>query len=230
MARPPALAHRRFQPHADELRALALREKFAWIFEHNLWGSADSRSGLGSAPDETARLRAGLPPLLRKWNVRTLLDVPCGDFGWLRTVDLPCDYIGADIVREIVLPLQQDFAGDPRRRFVCLDLTRDPLPACDLVLCRDCLVHLSYANISRALANIASSGVPYLLTTTFLAWEANTDIEDGDWRPLNFQQPPFSFPAPLDVLIEGCIEGGGAYADKALALWPLPVSPPVQAE
>jgi hypothetical protein len=36
---------------------------------------------------------------------------------------------------------------------------------------------------------------------------------------LNLEQPPFNFPPPSDVLVEGCQEGGGAYADKALGLW-----------
>ena len=30
---------------------------------------------------------------------------------------------------------------------------------------------------------------------------------------------PFHLPAPEGLLVEGCLEGGGAYADKALGLW-----------
>jgi len=41
----------------------------------------------------------------------------------------------------------------------------------------------------------------------------------GDWRPLNFEKPPFCFPAPEVILMEGCMEEGGAYADKALGVW-----------
>ena len=33
------------------------------------------------------------------------------------------------------------------------DITADALPQCDAILCRDCLVHLSFANIERAVAN-----------------------------------------------------------------------------
>jgi hypothetical protein len=41
----------------------------------------------------------------------------------------------------------------------------------------------------------------------------------GDWRPLNFQRPPFTFPAPLEFINEACTEWNGDYADKSLALW-----------
>jgi hypothetical protein len=36
---------------------------------------------------------------------------------------------------------------------------------------------------------------------------------------LNLQCAPFNLPPPIDVLIEDCKEGGGAYIDKALGLW-----------
>src|SRR4029453_1207153 len=91
----------------------------------------------------------------------------------------------------------------------------------DLGLCRDCLVHLSFENIGRAIDNIRVSGARYLLTTTFLDHEVNGDIEDGDWRMLNLEREPFNLPPPVDVLVEHCEEGDGAYADKALGLWEL---------
>lgn len=219
--RPPVLAHLRFQKEADRLRGLDLERLFTEIYRTNLWGGDESRSGLGSALAETARLREAIPGLLRRVGATSLLDIPCGDFGWMSGVDLgDVDYTGADIVEEIVARNDERFAGE-RRRFVRLDLVRDPLPRADVVLCRDCLVHLSFEKIFRALDNVARSGATYLLATTFLEHETNEDAEDGDWRMLNLERPPFSLPAPVAVIVEGCAEGGGAYADKALALWPV---------
>lgn len=212
------LAHVRFKEVADQFAGRDLTAAFTYIHETNLWGG-ESRSGLGSSSDETAVLRQAIPDMLTRVRARTLLDVPCGDFGWLSTVDLgDVEYVGADIVASLVLKNATTYRH-PRRRFVRLDLTRDPLPRVDVVLCRDCFVHLSYANIFKCLANIRRSRSAYLLTTTFLQHEANEDIVDGDWRLLNLQQPPFGLPEPLAVVLEGCREGDGAYADKALALW-----------
>jgi hypothetical protein len=220
--RPPVPAHLNFQARRGDFRGLSLSERFDRIARTNLWGADASRSGLGSLLTATAGLREALPAFLERHGIEALLDVPCGDFAWLSTVDLRIPYIGADIVESLVRENEIRFGGPhSNRQFVHLDLTRDPLPRADAILCRDCLVHLSFENVFRAIDNIRSSGVRYLLTTTFLEHDRNEDIEDGDWRMLNFQSPPFDFPPPSDVLIEGCREGDGAYADKALGLWEL---------
>jgi hypothetical protein len=217
--RPIVPAQLNFRHQRDELTRLPLAERFDRIVQTNLWG-ASSRSGLGSELVATERLRTVLPAFLARHGVGSVLDVPCGDFGWLGTVDLGIPYIGADIVPSLVRENEQRYGGDsPSRQFLTLDLTKDPLPRADLVLCRDCLVHLSFANISRALANIKASGATYLLTTTFLEHETNIDIEDGDWRIVNLERAPFNLPPPIDVLIEDCREGDGGYTDKALGLW-----------
>lgn len=216
--RPGVTAQKRFLENRESLAPLDLKRRFEYIFESNLWGGEESRSGLGSALLETETLRNQLPGLLREIGARSLLDIPCGDFRWLREVELGVPYIGADIVEELVRANTEMF-GSPERSFICLDLTENELPEGDVILCRDCLVHLSYTNIQRALENIKRSRAIFLLTTTFVNLDRNHDIEDGDWRPLNFQLPPFSFPAPDRVIVELCTEAEGAYADKSLSLW-----------
>jgi hypothetical protein len=89
----------------------------------------------------------------------------------------------------------------------------------DLILCRDCLVHLSLADIDAALKNIARSGSTYLAATTFPGRGVNPDIKTGGWRPLDLQAHPFYFPEPLAIINEQCTEAAGLYADKSLAVW-----------
>jgi hypothetical protein len=218
--RPQIIAQKRFLEHKDELGQLDLKGRFDYIFDTNLWGDDQSRSGVGSTLPETETLRRELPLLLRELGARSLLDIPCGDFGWLSLTELGVDYTGADIVEALVAQNTSRYASESRR-FVRLDLTADPLPQADVVLCRDCLVHLSYANIRRALDNVKRSGAKYLLVTSFPEAKSNRDIEDGDWRPLNFQVAPFCFPPPARMIVENCIEAGGAYRDKSLCLWPV---------
>ncbi|MFC9254517.1 class I SAM-dependent methyltransferase [Amycolatopsis thailandensis] len=217
--RPITTAQVNFRRVAEELESMGTQDRFTYIFRSRLWTSS-SVSGPGSESVQTQGLREQLPALLERFGVRTLLDLPCGDFGWLSEVDLDLDrYIGADIVTDLVEANAARFRDDPVREFRILDLTGDPLPAADLVLCRDCLVHLSFADIERALGNLRRSGSRYLLTTTFTELGTNNDIVTGDWRPLNLCREPFGFPEPLAVLVEGCTEEGGAYADKSLGLW-----------
>jgi hypothetical protein len=127
-------------------------------------------------------------------------------------------YVGGDIVSAVVERNQRLFGG-AGRAFVKLDLMRDPLPAADLLLCRDCLVHLSCTDIQTALRNVVRAPIRYLLTTTFPRCERNEDIVTGDWRLLNLQLPPFSFPPPERLIAEGCTEGDGRFGDKSLGLW-----------
>jgi len=217
--RPITTAQVNFRRVAEELESLGTQDRFTYIFRSRLWESS-SVSGPGSESVQTRELREQLPVLLERFGVRTLLDLPCGDFGWLSEVELDLDrYIGADIVTDLVEANAARFRDDPVREFRSLDMTGDPLPAADLVLCRDCLVHLSFADIERALRNLRRSGSRYLLTTTFTELGTNDDIVTGDWRPLNLCREPFGFPEPLAVLVEGCTEEGGAYADKSLGLW-----------
>ena len=218
--RPPVLAHQRFVADRDNFAGLDLAARFERIVTTNLWGAATSVSGLGSEDRATAAIREVLPPLLQRLGARTLLDAPCGDAGWISACKLGVDYIGVDIVPSLIEANKERAArGELAGRFLTADITRDELPRADLVLCRDCLVHLSFDNIDRAVARFRASGARWLLTTTFPEWEANADCEDGDWRALNFEKPPFIWPAPLELITERCDEGGGGWRDKSLGLW-----------
>jgi hypothetical protein len=208
---------RRLRPAASERSA---EEIFTSIFQRRAWGNSVSVSGPGSDAAQTERLVANLRSLMEEHDVRSLLDIPCGDFHWMRQVNLQgLSYVGADIVRELVA-LNQRYTSDGVV-FRHIDLLAHPLPRVDLILCRDCLVHFSFDDIFRALDNLCSSGSRFLLTTTFPRRQINLPIVTGKWRTLNLEQAPFSFPPPLAVLEEGCTEGGGQYADKSLGLWRL---------
>jgi len=218
--RPPVLAHLRFAADRAAFQGLGLRERFERIHATNLWGAATSPSGLGSEVGATSALSTALPRQLRELNVRSLLDAPCGDAQWINRLGLELDYIGVDIVPAIVNALQQRAAaGDIAGRYLLADITADSLPRADAVLCRDCLVHLTFAHIERAVDNLRRSGATWLITTTFTAWQVNHDCEDGDWRPLNLCRPPFGWPPPAALLDERCDEAGGGYRDKSLGVW-----------
>jgi glycosyltransferase involved in cell wall biosynthesis/SAM-dependent methyltransferase len=198
------------------------RAHFTRIYEGNIFGSRESHSGEGSTLEQTAAIRREIPALLRELGAKSLLDAPCGDFNWLREAELGVErYIGVDIVRDLVAADQRRY-GRAGREFQCRDLIRDPLPAADVILCRDCLVHLNFRDARQMLRNFRRSGSRYLLTTTFTGRGENVDLTGSMlWRTLNLQRAPFNFPAPLHLINENCTEAGGAYADKCLGLWRL---------
>jgi hypothetical protein len=180
----------------------SMKETFTNIFWCNEWRSQESVSGCGSTLSATETIRRELPALVARAGIRSILDIPCGDHHWLQHVALSVErYLGADIVPELVASTQAKFGND-HKTFVSLDLVRDPLPTVDLILCRDCLVHFSIADIFCALDHIVASRSKYLLTTDFPAAEHNPDIRTGHWRRLSLRQPPFCFPEPLQVIDE----------------------------
>jgi len=193
-------------------------EIFDWIYRTNKWGDPESVSGSGSSLAQTSRVRAELPALLKRHGVRTLLDAPCGDFHWMAKTPLDLDYyVGADIVGALVEHVSHTYAKDGRQ-FMCLDLINDPLPAADLLLSRECLVHLDYQRISNAIANIKRSGIPLLLTTSHSKHTENANKLTGQHRFLNFQQAPFNWPEPIDRIIEDA-PSPARDPGKILGLW-----------
>jgi len=193
---------------------------FAQAFTRNDWSDPESVSGTGSSLEATARVREELPFLWRKYGISDLIDIPCGDFNWMRHLvpELPGTYLGLDVVRALI-DLNDVRYGAPRIKFRQGNLLRATLPAADLLLCRDCLVHFSYRDITIALQSIARSPVRYLLTTTFPAHENRDSITGTYWRPVNLEAEPFGFPRPLEIINEGCNEIDGSCSDKSLALW-----------
>ena len=193
---------------------------FANIYHNNRWKSEESVSGIGSEIRQTEVLVNKLSQLLKELQIESVLDIPCGDFNWMQRVDLKnVKYTGADIVEELINKNIEKYGKTNNIEFRTLNLITDPLPRSNMIIIRDCLVHLSYKEIFSAIKNIKSSGSDFLLTTTFPEHHKNYDIPTGKWRPLNMQDKPFNFPRPIIVINEKCTEGNGKYKDKSMALW-----------
>lgn len=197
------------------LNLRAPRAVFAQIAQRNLWGGAESVSGPGSSTGATQLLGAALPDLFARLQVRSLLDIPCGDAHWiLQALPGGIAYTGGDIVPALVEKARTEKGH--LGRFEVLDLVADDLPRADLVFVRDCFIHLPNAMVRKAIANVKRSGARYLLTTQFLADVSNGDIEIGGYRPVDLCKAPFSLPAPLTLLddFDGVHHNG-----KHMALW-----------
>jgi hypothetical protein len=198
-----------------------MRRVFSAIHARRAWGDGESVSGPGSSRARAETFLPDLISLVQSLGTRTLLDAPCGDFNWAGALADSVDrYIGVDVVPALIENNHR--YANAKRAFVCLDMAQDPLPPADLVFCRDALIHLSFVDIRRTLANFRRTGAEYLITTTFVGeGRRNRDIRTGSWRPLNLQKAPFGFSKPIAVVDENCHHSGGIFADKRLALWRL---------
>ncbi len=193
------------------------------IYKGNKWLDDESISGPGSKLEATKFILTILPEIFQNYGIKSMLDAPCGDFNWLKNFNFNyIEYTGVDIVKSLIDANKLHYEKE-NIHFFEGDISVVKLPMADLVLCRDCLVHLSYKTIGLVLENFKKSGAKYLLTTTFSEVSENINIPTGGWRKINLTKAPFHFPIPLYSFNEKCpssVDENLSF-DKNLALWRL---------
>jgi hypothetical protein len=189
---------------------------FDAIYKNNGWGSNESKSGRGSEINNSSALIKAFPKIINSCQITSILDIPCGDWNWMRCVDLEgVKYIGADIVADLVKDNKTKY---PETDFRVLNILEDPLPKADLVICRDLFVHMPLEDIRKALDNIISSGAKYLLLSTYTTQVENKEVSEvAGYRKLNMYNAPFNFPPALELISENNKEPGTS--DKSIGLW-----------
>ena len=197
-----------------------LERQFTSTYLQRSWSNGESASGEGSSVVATRSISKAIPAVLRMVGAASMLDIPCGDYCWMSQVELNgVAHTGADLVRSMVHDNRVKY---PAVRFLHLDLLKDHLPRAEVVMCRDCLGHMSLEDGKKALANIKRSGAKYLLTTTFFSHQNNRDIETGPgWAPRCLITRPFWLPPPRLTIDELCREVYPKFRDKGLSLWPI---------
>jgi len=210
--------------HRLRWRVTSRESLFTQVYETAGWDSAESGSGTGSELRATVDIRERLSELLTRLGATSLLDAPCGDLNWMRHIELPVqEYHGVDIVPSVVEKNQREY-GDEQRHFAVADLTRDKLPRADVILCRDCLVHVSFQDAAVILENFRATGATWLLVNTYSDVDRNRNQFTGrNWRRLNLRRPPFNFPEPVESFPDG-----GEVDPNRLGLWRLQDLPAVQ--
>ena len=123
---------------AEDLRA---QKQFSFIYKRASWCKYQGKafSGSGSTPHITKEYRKFIEKFIKKHNISTVLDAPCGlwTFSQLiewRGVD---GYVGIDLVKEVVRENRRtvrNLRWDPKRfQFRVMSLTSHALPPSDLV-------------------------------------------------------------------------------------------------
>lgn len=172
--------------------------KFELIYKYNYWGNKSSVSGTGSAIENTENVRKELRNIIKKYNIKSILDVPCGDFNWMKLVlnfKHPPKYIGGDIVENLVKKLNKSYK-DKNIDFHYIDITKSNLPKVDLLICRDCLIHFSNENVKKTISNFIKSEIKYLLISDSVIRPnlKNDNIKSGEYRYIDLTSEPFNLP------------------------------------
>lgn len=199
----------------DHLNAENPAERFRAVYRLGAWvHSKDqaSASGAGSEAAATEAVVEELPPLLKQLDAKVVLDIGCGDWNWMRRMTLPCQYVGIDIVPEVI-EANRAYARDGVS-FEVADAIIGPLPTADVALCREILFHMSFHAALAVLANIRRSAHWLVATTDERIW-FNSNIPTGDFRLLNLRRPPFNLPPPRFSIADDAVS-----RDRLLGVWP----------
>jgi SAM-dependent methyltransferase len=203
------------------IKGLSEKDRFRLIYKAGYWrsGTNGSLSGTGSDEGSTVNIHKSLVNFLKDNHIKTILDLPCGDWNWMSHVDLGnVNYIGADIVDAVINSNQKRF-GSLNRNFKVLDILNDDLPKVDLIFVRDCFVHLEDEQIIKAIKNIAKSNSIFLATTTYPQCNLNqTPVKIDRWRQLNLEIKPFFLPEALSLLDDRCYSDP-LDVEKYMGIW-----------
>jgi hypothetical protein len=155
----------------------------------------ETTCGPGSTMAATRAVRAWLPGVLKRLAVKRLLDAPCGDRNWIRSIDLPCAYVGADEE-----PLHVERARTDGAEVLLCDIREDALPACDAILARDFLQHLSVSDEAKAMTNFRKTGAQWLVATCHGKDSADVTTGGASFRFVNMTA---RMGEPLDSVSDG---------------------------
>ncbi|MCP4567835.1 MAG: glycosyltransferase [FCB group bacterium] len=187
----------------------------------------ESHCGPGSYLEHTKEIRQYLPSILKRYDIKSMIDVPCGDWNWMQKVDLTgIDYFGYDNDEGFIETNRRLF---PQHRFETVDATKAQWPKADLILCRDFAIHLKDDDIVNLLESFKKSGARYLLTTSYDNLTENVDFSEAqkerDYRRLsrpsravNLEIEPYRLGAPLESVREN---SGDACQNRIVGLWKL---------
>ena len=168
----------------------------------NGWkGSDDTVCGKGSTLANTEALRVYLPDVIERYAIRSICDAGAGDRYWIKHASLDgIDYKAFDLV--------------PRDETVVeLDISTQPLPSCDLILCRQVLNHLDPFRVQDALTLFEKSG-KYLLATTHDNKKLARYCDYSRW---DLACAPFWLGEPLERIRDAT----ATESDCFIALWKL---------
>lgn len=165
---------------------------FSKIYADGSWGRG---SGPGSNPDVLADYRAFLERIIRLNNIRTVVDVGCGDWQFSRFVNFgQAQYLGLDLVDSVVSANNAAYGSD-RIEFKRAPADPHDIPAGDLIIMKDVLQHLPNEQIMTYREIIKTKFRYALITNSRRKGDdpVNIDIAPGEFRCLDLNAELYNF-------------------------------------
>jgi len=173
-----------------------------WIQENdNLKIINTSVSGHGSNTEtlQSKNLINCMIKFIDKFNINSILDMPCGDFLWMNQVIKmrpEIRYQGIDIVNQIIKNNKNKYIHK-NIEFECEDILNFKTDKkFDLLLMRDFFIHINNSEIQIILDKIKKWNIDYFASESYSV-EKNFDILTGKHRKINLKINPFNLSNPI---------------------------------
>ena len=170
------------------------KKVFSKIYKEDLWQDG---SGGGSKVENVGEYVDVLQKYIDKPEVKTVVDLGCGDWQFSKFLDLSSVlYLGVDVV-DSVIDSNINLYSASNIDFISRDITTYEVPQVDLIICKDVLQHLCNKDVISVLVKIIKSSKFALITNDFYPEStSNIDIDNGGYRYLDLTLSPFF----LDVI------------------------------
>ncbi len=147
----------------------------------------------GSQLDITREYVEYLQEFLEENNIKTVVDLGCGDWAFSRYIDWTgIQYLGIDVVKDVIDRNQMKFAK-PNIVFKHGNFSNMSLPEADLFLCKDVLQHFSNDDIRNVISLFPK--YQHCLITNYIdhlfLLRNNHEIKPGEYHPIDLSLPPF---------------------------------------
>jgi 2-polyprenyl-3-methyl-5-hydroxy-6-metoxy-1,4-benzoquinol methylase len=164
-------------------------EVFSKIYKEDLWHGG---SGAGSKLENIKEYVDILQKYIDKPEVKTVLDLGCGDWQFSKFLDLSSvSYLGVDVVESVIESNSTSYSAS-NIKFISRDITTYEVPKADLIICKDVLQHLCNKDVVNILVKIITSSKFSLITNDFNPDNTeNKDIDNGNYRCLDLTLSPF---------------------------------------
>ena len=179
------------------------KNAFRHIYLSNHWQNyfkldlQKSRSGPGSNLNYTSDMSRELEKFFAEKNIKTILDIGCGDFIWMNLLLNKYynydKYLGLDIVDELIKNNNLKYSND-KISFKTFDLVKDDIPkGFDIILIRDVFIHLKNEQIINFLNLLKNLDIKFFGVTSTPSLKKNNELKAvGRYRDINIEIEPFN--------------------------------------
>lgn len=200
---------------------------FSEILNSKFWSAGETICGSGSKKENTHSVVSFLDEFIEEKKITSILDLGCGDLNWIgESIKNLKRYIGVDLGFEM---LEKNGDNFPNFKFHKKDILsfmsefNEKNGQIEVIICRDVLVHLDIEYVKSFLQEVSNSKALYFITTSFPESYTNSEIQSGQWRPIDITKEPFNFEYPYSRVSEE-YSGWGEdklYKDKSIYVFNL---------